>query len=90
MLIEMPELGSLEQGHVASLAGLAPVRPRQRSVEAANASSAEGAPACARPCYMPALVAVRFNPDLKAKYEALHRRGKSHPKSHSSPSCASF
>ena len=26
--------------------------------------------------YMPAIVAMRFNPDLKAKYQALRKAGK--------------
>jgi transposase len=61
LLVEMPELGSLDQGQVASLAGLAPVARDSGT---------------SRALYMPALVAARFNPDLKAKYQALLAAGK--------------
>ena len=66
LLIEMPELGRLGQPQAASLAGLAPVArgsgrcQGKRTIRGGRAS-------LRRALYMPALVAARFNPDLKAK-----------------------
>ncbi|RWE87745.1 MAG: IS110 family transposase [Mesorhizobium sp.] len=65
----MPELGTLENRQAASLAGVAPV-DRQSGQWKGKASSREDAPWLRQALYMPALVAVRFNPPLKAKYEA--------------------
>lgn len=75
MLIEMPELGTMEAGQAASLAGLAPVA-RQSGRWTGHAFIRGGRANVRRALYMPALVAVRFNPDLKAKYDALVDAGK--------------
>ena len=75
LLIEMPELGALEAGQAASLAGLAPIA-RQSGRWTGAPSFAAAEPASAKPLYMPALVATRFNPDLKAKYAQLVERRK--------------
>ncbi|KAA5606849.1 IS110 family transposase [Roseospira marina] len=75
MLIEMPELGTMEAGQAASLAGLAPVT-RQSGRWTGRAFSRGGRANVRRALYMPALVAVRFNPDMKAKYDALVHAGK--------------
>ena len=75
LLIEMPELGSLEPGQAASLAGLAPI-VRQSGRWTGKAFIRGGRPAARRMLYMPALVAVRFNPNFKAKYEQLTGAGK--------------
>jgi transposase len=75
LLVDMPELGSLDQGQVASLAGLAPVA--QDSGTSRGRRTIRGGRASVRQAlYMPALVAARFNPDLKAKYQALVAAGK--------------
>lgn len=70
LLIEMPELGDLEDKAAAALSGLAP-RDRQSGRWTGRASIAGGRAVVRRALYMPALVAIRFNPDLKAKYDAL-------------------
>ncbi len=75
LLIEMPELGALEQGQVASLAGLAPVA-RQSGRWTGRAFIRGGRANVRTALYMPALVAIRFNPDLKAKYGQLIAAGK--------------
>jgi transposase len=75
ILVEMPELGSLEQGQAASLAGLAPVA-RDSGQWNGKRSIRGGRGALRHALYMPALVATRFNPDLKAKYQALIAAGK--------------
>jgi transposase len=75
LLIEMPELGTLEPKQAASLAGLAPVT-RQSGRWTGRASIGGGRASLRRHLSMPALVAARFNPDLKAKYAQLIEAGK--------------
>jgi transposase len=75
LLIEMPELGTLEAKQAASLAGLAPIA-RQSGTWTGHAFIRGGRAALRRALYMPALVATRFNPDLKAKYRQLIAAGK--------------
>ena len=70
MLVEMPELGTIENKCVASLAGLAPIardsgqHSGKRFIRAGRAHPRQA-------LYMPALVAIRFNANMKAKYQAL-------------------
>lgn len=75
LLIEMPELGTLGNGQAASLAGLAPVA-RQSGNWTGRAFIRGGRANVRQALYMPALVAMRFNPDLKAKYDQLKAAGK--------------
>jgi transposase len=75
MLVEMPELGDLDQRGAASLAGLAPVA-RDSGQHRGKRFIRGGRASLRQALYMPALVAVRFNSDLKAKYEALRIAGK--------------
>jgi transposase len=75
LIIDMPELGSLDQSQAASLAGVAPVA--HDSGTSRGRRTIRGGRANVRQAlYMPALVAARFNPDLKAKYRALLTAGK--------------
>ena len=71
----MPELGQLDRKQVASLAGLAPVT-RQSGRRTGKAFIQGGRAALRQALYMPAVVACRFNPDLKAKYDQLISSGK--------------
>src|SRR6202522_26986 len=75
LLIEMPELGALEPGQAASLAGLAPVA-RQSGRWTGRAFIRGGRASVRQAVYMPALVATRFNPDLKIRYTQLINAGK--------------
>jgi len=75
LLIEMPELGNLDQSQVASLAGLAPVA-RDSGTSRGRRTIRGGRAHVRQALSMPALVAARFNPDLKAKYQALLGAGK--------------
>lgn len=75
LLIAMPELGHLEPGPAASLAGLAPVVHDSGKKRGHRAIRGRRAPV-RQALYMPVLVAARFNPDLKAKYKALIAAGK--------------
>lgn len=75
LLTDMPELGSLDARQAASLAGVAPVT--RQSGHWQGKSRIQGGRAILRQAiYMPALVAIRFNPPLKAKYLALRQAGK--------------
>ncbi|PTQ58153.1 transposase [Sphingomonas sp. PP-CE-3G-477] len=75
MLIEMPELGQLESKQVASLAGLAP-QARDSGQYRGKRHIRGGRAVLRQALYMPALVATRFNVDLKAKYQAMVTAGK--------------
>jgi transposase len=71
----MPEIGTLERKQVASLAGLAPIT-RQSGQWKGKSSIGSGRKPLRDALYMPALVAMRCNPDLKEKYTRLRAAGK--------------
>ena len=77
LVAEVPELGSLSHKAVACLVGLAPfanqsgARDGKRSIRGGRARPRSA-------LHMPALVAVRHNPGLKAKFERLRAAGKPH------------
>jgi len=75
LLIDMPELGAIENAQTASLAGLAPIA-RQSGRWTGRAFIRGGRANVRQALYMPALVATRFNPDLKRKYDQLIATGK--------------
>ena len=75
IIIEMPELGEMDGKQVASLAGLAPITRESGSWK--GRSRIQGGRASLRcALYMPALVASRFNPDMRRKYQTLKEAGK--------------
>ena len=75
LLIEMPELGAMDNKCAASLAGLAPVA-RDSGQHSGKRFIRAGRAHLRQALYMPALVAIRFNADMKAKYQALVAAGK--------------
>lgn len=75
MLIEAPELGALEPAQAASLAGVAPFT-RASGKWKGVAKIGGGRSFLRIALYMPALVAARFNPDMKAVYDRLRSAGK--------------
>ncbi len=75
ILIECPEIGTLGRKQIASLAGLAPMT-RQSGQWRGQAFIQGGRQFLRDALYMPALVAVRFNPDMTAKYRDMCARGK--------------
>ena len=75
LVATMPELGALDPKQAASLAGLAPVT-RQSGQWKGRSFIQGGRANVRRALYMPALVAARYNPDLKAKYQSLIASGK--------------
>ena len=75
MLIEMPELGQLDNKQVASLAGLAP-QARDSGKHRGKRHIRGGRAILRQALYMPALVAARYNADMKIKYQAMIAAGK--------------
>lgn len=75
ILTFLPELGTMGRKQVGSLAGLAP-HPRESGQWKGKSFISGGRKPLRDALYMPALVAMRFNPDLKAKYTALRDAGK--------------
>lgn len=75
LIIEMPELGAMDAGQAASLAGLAPVT-RQSGTWRGKSFIQGGRRSVRQALFMPALVTIRYNPDLKAKYDQLIAAGK--------------
>jgi transposase len=75
LVVETPELGHLEHAQAASLVGLAPV-PRDSGQTHGKRSIRGGRPRARQALYMPALNAIRLNPEFKAKYEAMVKAGK--------------
>lgn len=75
LITELPELGSLDEKQIASLSGLAPIT-RQSGKWSGKAFVQGGRKQVRQALYMPALVAMRFNPDLMAKYKQLIDAGK--------------
>ena len=70
MLAEMPELGTMDKSQTASLAGLAPIA-RQSGTWKGTSFIQGGRAYLRQALYMPALVACRFNQELKDKYEKM-------------------
>ena len=75
LLIEMSELGAMDNKCAASLAGLAPVA-RDSGQHSGKRFIRAGRAHLRQALYMSALVAIRFNADMKAKYQALVATGK--------------
>ncbi|MGB3316295.1 MAG: IS110 family transposase [Albidovulum sp.] len=76
ILIEMPEIGVLRKQAVASLAGIAPIT-RQSGRWRRQSFIQGGRKPLRDALYLPASVATRYNPELKAQYERMKAAGKS-------------
>ncbi|MGV6804884.1 MAG: transposase [Ruegeria sp.] len=75
ILVECPEIGTLERKKTASLAGLAPMT--RQSGQWQGKAFIQGGRKCLRDAlYMPALVIARHHPDLARKYQAMIAAGK--------------
>jgi transposase len=75
LLAEMPELGKLNRAQAAALAGVAP-HARQSGRWQGKRFIGGGRPLARKALYMAALVASRYNPTLKIRYQSLIARGK--------------
>lgn len=75
LIAKVPEMGRINQREIASLAGLAPVN--RDSGKFRGKRMIHGGRAMVRKAaYMPAVVAIRFNPAIKALYQRLIAKGK--------------
>ena len=75
LLIDMPELGTLDNKQAAALMGVAPMT-RESGTRARRACIKGGRRDLRHNLYMPALVACRYNTDFKAMYQRLTAAGK--------------
>ena len=75
LIVHLPELGTLTAPRAASLAGLAPVT-RESGTWKGRSFIQGGREKVRRLLYMPAVAAIRCNPDLAAKYRTLRDAGK--------------
>lgn len=75
IIVECPEIGTLNRKQIASLAGLAPMT--QQSGQWRGRALIQGGRKFLRDAlYMPAVVSIRFNPDMSRKYKSLTQAGK--------------
>lgn len=75
LLAALPELGTLQRGQAAALAGLAPYN-HDSGPQRGQRHIAHGRPLARRALYMAALVAARYNPVLRPFYQRLRAAGK--------------
>lgn len=75
LLIEMPELGTLNRKEIAALAGLAPIS-RDSGKHRGRRSIAGGRGQVRSALYMAAVCAMRANPVIRAFYRRLREAGK--------------
>ena len=75
ILTYLPEIGTLDRRQAGSLAGVVP-HNRESGQWKGKSFISGGRKPLRDALYMPALVAMRHNPDMKAKYHALRTAGK--------------
>jgi len=75
LLAALPELGTLQRGQAAALAGLAPYN-QDSGPQRGQRHIAHGRALARSALYMAALVAARCNPVLKPFYERLRAAGR--------------
>jgi transposase len=76
LLAQMPELGELNRGQVAALAGVAPFNRDSGKLLKGKRAIYGGRRAVRSGLYMAALVAARYNPVLREFYQRLRAAGK--------------
>ncbi len=75
LLIDLPELGTLDRRRFSSLVGLAPyAKDSGKRIGSRRIHGGRSAPRTA--LYLAAMVGSRFNPELKTMYERLRAAGK--------------
>ena len=75
LIAELPELGQLSRRRVAALVGVAPIN-RDSGTHRGIRGIAGGRGSVRRVLYMATLVAVRYNPAIRAIYERLRNGGR--------------
>ncbi len=76
LLAEMPELGNVNPRQVASLMGVAPVARASGTFQGKRHIIRGGRAQARQAVYMAALVATRFNTDMKREFNTLEENGK--------------
>jgi transposase len=76
LLVELPELGTLDRKKIAALVGVAPLN-RDSGMQRGKRSIWGGRAAVRAVLYMAAIVAANFNPQIRPFYERLLDAGKS-------------
>ena len=75
VIAELPELGKLNRGEVAKLVGVAPIN-RDSGKKSGKRFIGGGRGQVRRVLYMSTIVAIRFNPTIRAFYQHLKAQGK--------------
>jgi transposase len=75
VIVDMPELGTLDRKRAASLAGMAP-HPNQSGPLAGRNAISGGRPCLRTAFYMAGMVAARCHPRFRAQYQAMRAAGK--------------
>jgi len=75
LVVELPELGTLNRKQIAALAGVAPIA-RDSGARHGRRSIAGGRGQVRAIVYMATVTAMRVNPQIRAFYERLRRAGK--------------
>lgn len=75
LLAELPELGAIGHKQIAALVGVAPIN-HDSGTQRGQRHIAGGRPSVRCALYMATLVAVRYNPTIKAFYRRLRDSGK--------------
>ncbi len=75
ILAHLPELGTFDRHQVAAMVGVAPIN-RDSGTLRGKRMIGGGRVHVRRVLYMPTLVAIRFNPQIRAFYEQLLAKGK--------------
>lgn len=75
LMVDLPELGTVDRQKIAALAGLAPFN-RDSGLQRGTRSIWGGRASVRSALYMAALAAIRFNQDIRTHYRQLVARGK--------------
>lgn len=75
LIAKLPELGTLDRGKIACLAGLAPLN-RDSGQYKGTRRIWGGRESVRSALYMSAIVAIRWNPKIKEFYDRLRKKGK--------------
>lgn len=76
LLLELPELGTINRKKIASLGGLAPMHRKSGSVDGLRIVKGGGRTKIRTALYMASVSAIRHNPHIRAFYLGLKKRGK--------------
>ena len=75
LVSELPELGTLNRGEIAKLAGVAPI-VRDSGTSSRKRQTSGGRPLVRKAIYMAVIVGIRWNERIRTHYKKLLARGK--------------